>query len=221
MKTAHWRSHCSADWPKPVVSWLRTRGSLTVRLQRVHGSFRVQLRKQGCGLVLSDEAGLIGVKAGRHVRLRQVTLWAGGQPRVVAHTAVKWIGSQSDWPFWRHLGTRSLGSVLFRDRTVKRGSLEFARLPERHPLAMQAAKAVKAAKAAKAATAAKAAKAAKAANAANAVKAVQAGHAVGGTPQWFARRAVYWRAPQRTPLAVTEVFLSVDCADRLHTVDGM
>ncbi len=139
MKTAHWRSHCSADWPKPAVSWLRTRGSLTVRLQRLHGSFRVQLRKQGCGPVLSDEAALIGVKPGRHARLRQVTLWAGGQPRVVAHTAVKWMGQHSDWPFWRHLGTRSLGSVLFRDRTVKRGLMQFARLSQRHPLARQAA----------------------------------------------------------------------------------
>lgn len=174
MKTAHWRQHCSPVWSKQSADWLKTRGSLTVRLQATHGGFRVEVRRQGTGTVLADEARAMGVRVQTQVRLRQVTLWAGDRPRVVAHTAVRWLGLQSDWPFWRQLGSRSLGTVLFRDRRVQRSPLQFAKLPSRHVLARQAAQA--------------------------------SGH----SGPWLARRALYKRASGRTPLMVTEVFLSAD-----------
>lgn len=138
MKSARWRTVCNPNWPQATVDWLRTQGSLTVRLSRTFGQFRVQVRFQGCAIVLADEARALRVLPKRQVRARDVTLWAGGEARVLAHTAVTWLGPQSDWPFWRQLGTRSLGTVLFRDRRVQRGALAFARLPDRHPLAQQA-----------------------------------------------------------------------------------
>lgn len=198
MKTARWRNRCNPDWPDDVRSWLQTSGSLTVRLQQTHGQFRVEVRRQGCGRVLWDEAHAIGVRAGRQVRLRQVTLWAGGQARVVAHTAVKHAGAQSDWPFWRHLGTRSLGTVLFRDPGVRRGRLQFACLPQSHPLAVEAAQVF--------------------GRLAHSQSAFDGG--VSGR-RWYARRAVYLRAAGRTPLVVTEVFVSTACANGLHTGNGM
>lgn len=207
MKTARWRNGCSPAWPGQVVSWLRTRGSLTVRLQRNYGQFRVQVRRQGCGAVLPDEAALLDMQTGRQVRLRHVTLWAGDKPRVVAHTAVKWLGVQSDWPFWRQLGTRSLGTVLFRDRRVQRGQQQFACLPPRHPLALQARQASMAHALVTALNADE--------------RAVQDGDASQIGQRWYARRAVYRRATGRTPLLVTEVFLAENLGKGSGSIDGM
>lgn len=67
------------------------------------------------------------------MRQRLVRLVVGGQVVVLAQTLVLADGPRNDWRFWRGLGARSLGSVLFADPRVKRGSLYFARLPARHP----------------------------------------------------------------------------------------
>jgi chorismate--pyruvate lyase len=216
MKTARWRNGCAPAWPAQAVSWLRTHGSLTVRLQRSYGQFRVQVRRQGCGVVLPDEAALLGMQASRQVRLRQVTLWAGDKPRVVAHTAVKWLGAQSDWPFWRQLGTRSLGTVLFRDRRVQRKQQQFASLPPRHPLALQARRVGIAQGLANRPEGLKGLDGLNAAG-----SAVSGADAIQNGQRWYARRAVYQRATGRTPLLVTEVFLAVDLGKGSWSLDGM
>ena len=218
MKIARWRRECSPAWPEEVVDWLRTHGSLTVRLQSELGGFKVDVRRQGTGRLLADEAYLLRSAPGRSGRLRQVTLWAGGQARVVAHTAVRWVGAQSDWPFWRQLGTRSLGSVLFRDRRVQRGALQFAMLPPAHPLARQATLAWRSSRAVSSADASPATVSSISASSDNVLPAgvSRAGWSpaglsavTSGAPamRWLARRARYQRGRGLTPLVVTEVFL--------------
>jgi chorismate--pyruvate lyase len=138
MKTARWRSHCSPAWPLSARDWLRTEGSLTVRLQRGLGQFKVAVDYQGLADALVDEHRVLHLAQARHVRTRNVVLWAGGSPQVVAHSVVRWLGAQSDWPFWRQLGTRSLGTVLFRDHRVRRLFMQYARLPAQHPLTQAA-----------------------------------------------------------------------------------
>ena len=129
----------------------------------------------------SDEASALGLPCARQVHVRNVTLLAGGQPRIVAHSVVKVLGSQSDWPFWRVLGSRSLGSVLFKDKRVRRGPLAFACLPEQHRLMRQTRIALSA----------------------SGFKDIAMG-------RLYARRALYQRHLKRTPLLVTEVFFSVE-----------
>lgn len=67
------------------------------------------------------------------MRQRLVRLLVGGQAVVLAQTLVQLDGPRNDWRFWRGLGARSLGSVLFANPRVERGDLYFARLPARHP----------------------------------------------------------------------------------------
>lgn len=70
------------------------------------------------------------------MRQRLVRLHVGGNTVVLAQTLLAMDGAINDWRFWNGLGKRSLGSMLFNDPRVKRGTLYFARLPARHPWVM-------------------------------------------------------------------------------------
>ena len=181
LKNARWRARCSPAWPAQVSAWLSSKGSLTLRLQRFFGACKVCVNEQGAGMAHADESVVLGLPGARKARVRNVTLMADGHPRVVAHSVVKLLGAQSDWPFWRVLGSRSLGSVLFKDKRVVRSPLMFACLPEQHRLRRQTRTALAAA----------------------GLKSVPKG-------KMFARRALYQRHLKRTPLLVTEVFFSVE-----------
>jgi chorismate--pyruvate lyase len=181
MKNARWRARCSPAWPSQVSAWLSSKGSLTLRLQSCFGDCRVRVNEQGAGMAHADEFAVLGLPGARKVRLRNVTLMADGQPRVVAHSVVKLLGAQSDWPFWRVLGSRSLGSVLFKDKRVLRSPLAFACLPEQHRLLRQTRTAL-----------------------------AEAGLESVPKGKLYARRALYQRHLKRTPLLVTEVFFSVE-----------
>jgi chorismate--pyruvate lyase len=57
---------------------------------------------------------------------------------VYAHTVLTLKSTASQWPLFRTLGNKSLGSTLFGDPQVVRGALQYARLQPNHP-AMQRA----------------------------------------------------------------------------------
>jgi len=160
---------------------MSSKGSLTLRLQHYFGQCAVRVNEQGRGMAYSDEVRALGLVRSGQVNVRNVTLLAAGQPRVVAHSVVKVLGAQSDWPFWRALGSRSLGSVLFKDKRVMRGPLAFACLPAQHRLIRQTRAALKA----------------------SGIDDIARG-------PLYARRALYQRHLKRTPLLVTEVFFSVE-----------
>jgi len=63
-----------------------------------------------------------------------VLLRCAGAPVVFAHTVVPMSATAADWPLFKTLGERSLGSTLFHDPLVARGALQFARLRPGHPL---------------------------------------------------------------------------------------
>jgi len=128
-----WCTVCSPTWPAWARNWLSTRGSLTKRLVGLNKGFHVQRLSQGEKRLHGKAALPLGLAAGTLVRERNVRLHVSDTPAVVARTLVKMDGALSDWPFWRGLGTRSLGSVLFSDHSVKRGPLRFAKLPADTP----------------------------------------------------------------------------------------
>jgi chorismate--pyruvate lyase len=57
---------------------------------------------------------------------------------VFAHTVVPTASTASDWPLFSALGERSLGTTLFSDPLVLRGTLEYARIRAGHPLMRRA-----------------------------------------------------------------------------------
>ena len=73
---------------------------------------------------------------------RDILLVCDDQPVIYAHTIVLPDAIKQHWPFFNGLGNRSLGSQLFIDPKVKRGSLQFAKLQPNHPLYLAAQQAV-------------------------------------------------------------------------------
>jgi len=119
-------------------AWLLAPGSLTARLRAHCLHFDVRLLRQGGAACLNDQASAIALAHPSRVLEREVLLLCDGIPVVYAQTVVPAGCSRADWPFFSALGSRSLGSALFRDPRIERGSLQHARLSARHPLARRA-----------------------------------------------------------------------------------
>jgi chorismate--pyruvate lyase len=139
LRQANWHQHVLATNPPPLLRhWLTGGGSLTAKLKSHSASFRVQVLHQQAALCLSDEANAIGLPRPGRVWEREVLLRCDNTPVVFAHTVVPMTADASDWPLFSALGERSLGSTLFGDPRVRRGSLQFARLRASHPLVQRA-----------------------------------------------------------------------------------
>lgn len=117
------------DAARPAMSapwwqWVASTDSLTARLMAAGGdkSFRVRLLRQGVGWPRQDEAQALGIGAKRYAWLREVALCLDETPWVVARSVAPLTqlkGQRLD-----RLGERSLGSWLFRQPGLIRGSLE-------------------------------------------------------------------------------------------------
>jgi chorismate lyase len=169
-----WTRHCPPGWPLWARDWATTQGSLTQRLVGLNKGFKVEPVVQGKARVLLDAA-----QRKQMMRQRLVRLHVNGAPVVLAQTLVKMDGPVNDWHFWRGLGSRSLGTVLFSDPQVKRGELYFARLPFRQAWVQQLLSPALRTEMKK----------------------------MGQGRVWYARCARFSRKPNRTPLWVMEVFL--------------
>lgn len=121
-----------------MQAWLASPGSLTARLVAHSEAFRVQRLHQRGAMCLADEAAAIGLARPARVWEREVLLRCDGKPVVFAHTVVPASNTASDWPLFSALGEKSLGSTLFYDPLVTRGSLAFARIRAGHPLMQRA-----------------------------------------------------------------------------------
>ncbi|MFT5642982.1 MAG: chorismate--pyruvate lyase [Janthinobacterium sp.] len=139
LRLAQWHRHVNGvNAPGALRDWLTAGGSLTARLKAHSPAFRVQCLHQRSAMCLPDEAALIGLGRPMRVRERTVLLNCNENAVVFAHTVVPLTATASDWPLFGALGERSLGSTLFGDPQVRRGTLEFARLRPAHPLVQQA-----------------------------------------------------------------------------------
>ncbi|MET0963540.1 MAG: chorismate lyase [Noviherbaspirillum sp.] len=134
-----WLLHVPPVSASPALrAWLVSPGSLTARLRAHCSRLDVRLLRQSHALCLPDQARAIGLAHPGRVIEREVLLCCDGLPVVYAQTVVPAPCSASDWPFFSALGSRSLGSALFRDPRIVRGALQHARLSPRHPLARRA-----------------------------------------------------------------------------------
>ncbi len=138
---AHWRAHVHRF---PTVGkirpWLVDNASLTEKLRAHCVEFKLQCLHQRLSSCLKDEAAVLGLSPSSQsiVWEREVLLQCDGQTVVFAHTIVPLSATAADWPLFKTLGERSLGTTLFNDPQIQRGHLQFARLPAQHPLILRA-----------------------------------------------------------------------------------
>jgi chorismate--pyruvate lyase len=88
----------------------------------------VRLLWQGWARPAPEERRRLGLPAGQYALIREVELLGHGQPWVRArsilpHTCLRGPGRRL-----RKLGNRSLGGLLFKDPTLRRGAIEVAPL---------------------------------------------------------------------------------------------
>ncbi len=121
----HWQLH-----PSPLIrDWLLEEGSLTARLVALsEGDFRVELLAQYWGRPAVEEARRLRLHPGRFALIREVALLGHGQPWVRARSVLPASSLTGAGRRLRKLGNRSLGHLLFRDPTLRRGDIEVARL---------------------------------------------------------------------------------------------
>ncbi|MDP2228116.1 MAG: chorismate lyase [Moraxellaceae bacterium] len=123
----HWRLRA----PAATASWLLETGSLTTRLIGIaQGDFRVRVLAQYWGRPAPEEVRRLGLHPGRYALIREVELLGRGEPWVRARSVLP-VGSLTGaGRRLRRLGNRSLGHLLFRDPTLRRGPIEITRLQQ-------------------------------------------------------------------------------------------
>ena len=125
--------------PSPAASgafrhWLKTKDSLTQRLQTAFADFRVANVSQHWAHPLPDEACLLGLRPDQTALVREVWLQSGEKPLVFARSVLPRNSLRGAWRDLGRLGSRPLGAVLFADRRVARTPLMFYKLPRHHPI---------------------------------------------------------------------------------------
>ncbi len=129
---------------KPAVggvlhAWLTAQGSLSWRIQARCPAFAVRRVRQERTRPYQDEAGMVGVPAGRHALVREVILRCGEVPVVFAHSVTRTRHLLGAWRSLQGLGSRPLATMLYDDPRILRRPLAFRKLNARHPLYQRAA----------------------------------------------------------------------------------
>ncbi|GGK61791.1 chorismate--pyruvate lyase family protein [Amphritea balenae] len=123
------RRPASPDAPACWRKWLLDSGSLTQRLiQASKGDFRVEVVRQLWGRPTRSEARELGIPHRQMALIREVQLIGNGQPWVFARTIIPASTLTGKQRELNYLGSRSLGTVLFKDPTMQRGALQISKL---------------------------------------------------------------------------------------------
>ncbi len=128
-----WSTHPFAA-PRALRGWLTDRGSLTRRLKAHHADFRVYPVARGFARPFPDEVRVLSLAPQTQAYVRDVLLFGGGHARVFAHSVLPRPTLRGAWWGITHLGTKSLGEVLFTNPRIQRLGLSVRRLDTRHPL---------------------------------------------------------------------------------------
>ncbi|AHL73890.1 chorismate--pyruvate lyase [Stutzerimonas stutzeri] len=132
----------SLDWlpadrlPAPLApdlhDWLYVdKGSLTRRLtQLAKGAFSVTPLAEGWQALRDDECVALGVANGSHGWIREVYLRGHQEPWIFARSVAARSALEQSGLDLPHLGSRSLGELLFTDPAFSRGTLQARQYPE-------------------------------------------------------------------------------------------
>jgi chorismate lyase len=137
-KSGTWRPVRQAQrhkLPHETLAWLLDPASLTRRVTAVcPGRFRVEVVSQGWCKPLLNEARVLGMPPATHAFVRQVYLLCDDRSWVFARTVIPRTTLTGHERRLAHLRTRPLGEVLFADPSMRRGTVEIARLTPRDGL---------------------------------------------------------------------------------------
>ncbi len=112
-----------------VQAWLLHDGSVTERLSETFSDeVEVNVLHDASGLLLNDECELLNTKD-TEGHVREVTLWCGGEPVVIARTVYTSPILRTHHSL-ASLGSRPLGKILFAYGSPRRLKREFAMLDE-------------------------------------------------------------------------------------------
>lgn len=108
--------------------WLLAADSLTDHL-RAHcpGRFRVRPLRQYWRPARADEAATLGIARGSRVRVREVALYCGSLPMVLARTVLPVTSLRGRQRRLLGAGRRPLGAMLFADRSMRREGFALCR----------------------------------------------------------------------------------------------
>lgn len=113
-------------------AWLRAPGSLSARLAR-HGHFEVQVLRQATAQLRAPERRALGVPRRGCTLVREVLLSVDGQPLVWARSSLHKSALAGPWKALKGLGRRPLADLLYRDRRVRRSTLQPKRIAVQGP----------------------------------------------------------------------------------------
>ncbi|WP_404439454.1 chorismate--pyruvate lyase family protein [Stutzerimonas chloritidismutans] len=122
----------SAPLAPDVHDWLYVdKGSLTRRLTELaEGAFSVTPLTEGWQPLRDDECAALGVVNGSQGWVREVYLRGQQEPWVFARSVAARSALEQSGLDLPHLGSRSLGELLFSDPAFTRGPLQARRYPE-------------------------------------------------------------------------------------------
>lgn len=120
--------------PADLHWWLTNRGSLTRLIQERSEHFRVEPVFQALATACIDELEIMSLRRQTRALVREVYLRSNETPVVFAHSVIKKEHLQGAWRDLSHLGSRSLGTMLFTNPLIQRAPLTFKKLKPRHPL---------------------------------------------------------------------------------------
>ena len=137
MQILDWQPYTSMQQagllPAVWMDWLRDPGSFMERLKR-HGVLDplVRVLSEASLTVSPGESALLGVRADEAVLVREVLIQSSYASWMYARTLIP-ATTLAHKTELTTLDTRSLGSVLFQDPTLRRSAFEIARIyPETH-----------------------------------------------------------------------------------------
>lgn len=111
--------------------WLLDEGSLTRRLTaQASGDFAVQPLAQGWHVLRDDECQALALPRGSIGWVREVFLLGAQQPWVFARSVAGREALRAASFDLEHLGSRSLGELLFCQQGFSRGALQLCRYPQ-------------------------------------------------------------------------------------------
>ncbi len=121
--------------PKHILACLLDPTSLTARIvEHCPGTFGVQLLEQRKQRPLASEARQLGMRRYQQATIRHVYLMCNDRPWVFARTVIPHRTERTHRLRLGKLGSQSLGSLLFSDRSVRRGEVQIADLRTGHKL---------------------------------------------------------------------------------------
>ena len=108
--------------------WLADSGSLTARLLKLSsGDLLVKVINQGLAVPKCSEQRALNLSPRRRALIREVILYGGGKPWVYARSVLPLTTLTGRLRKLRHLDSRPLGALLFKDPNMRREPVQVAR----------------------------------------------------------------------------------------------